>query len=66
MLAIGPPSQELGQPQPVIEGHGGNLLAVPRVGFPEVSGLVPHGLDEARHSDIENTDFAAARPVTPG
>ena len=49
MLAVDPMSEELGDPEALVDRHAGQLLAVPGVGLPEALGAVPEGFDEPRH-----------------
>ena len=49
MLAVRPPSQHLGNPQPLVERHARELLTVPRLGLREAACPVPDRFDEPRH-----------------
>src|SRR5207244_11641151 len=49
MLAVDPPSEELGDAQPVVDRRARELLAVPGVGLREAVRPMADWVDEARH-----------------
>ena len=64
MLAVGPTSENLGDPKTLVERRAEQLLTIPNVGLREALRPVADGFDESRHG-CDHTGAAAVGPAQP-